>query len=107
MMKNISEMTKRNLLFLSLILLTALFPACKKERNQTMTIVRDCTGTYLRLEGKDYQVCNLEKVSSFSDGTLVTATFKKIKECNGSAKDAIVCLMLHPNEGWIEVEKVK
>ena len=100
-------MTKRNLLFLSFILLTALFPACKKERNQTMTIVRDCTGTYLRIEGKDYQVCNLEKVSSFSDGTLVTATFKKIKECNGSAKDAIVCLMLHPNEGWIEVEKVK
>ncbi len=92
---------------LILLVLTAMFTSCKKEGNQTVTVERDCTGTYLRLDGKDYQVCNLEKVSSFSDGTTVTATFKKIKECNGSAKDGIVCHMLHGNEGWIEVEKIK
>ncbi len=100
-------MKKSNLIFLILLVLTALFPSCKKERNQTVTVERDCTGTYLRLDGKDYQVCNLEKVSSFSDGATVTATFKKINECNGSAKDAIVCYMLHANEGWIEVDKIK
>ena len=60
----------------------------------------------MRLDGKDYHVCNLEKVSMFSDGAEVTATFRKIEECNGSAKDAIACYMLYPNEGWIEVEKV-
>jgi hypothetical protein len=100
-------MKKNNLIFLILLVLTALFPSCKKERNQTVTVERDCTGTYLRLDGKDYQVCNLEKVSSFSDGATVIATFKKINECKGSAKDAIVCYMLHANEGWIEVDKIK
>ncbi len=99
-------MKKRNLIFLILFVLTALFTSCKKERNQTVTVERDCTGTYLRLNGKDYKVCNLEKVSSFSDGATVTATFKKINECRGSAKDAIVCFMLHENEGWIEVDKI-
>ena len=72
-----------------------------------MTVVRDCTGTYLRFKGKDYHVCNLEKVSSFSDGTTVTATFKKIKECNGSANNVGTCLIIHDNEGWINVEKIK
>ena len=81
--------------------------ACKKERNKTVTVMRNCTGTYLRLDGKDYQVCNLEKVSQFADGATVTATFKKLKECNGSAKDEIVCQMLYENEGWVEVYKIK
>ncbi len=100
-------MKKSNLMFTIIILVTIALIGCKKESNQPVTIVRDCTGTYLRWEGKDYQVCNLEKVSSFSDGTVVTATFKKIKDCNGSAKDAIVCNMLHANEGWIEVCNIK
>lgn len=51
---------------------------CKKESNINVTVVRDCTGTYLRWDGKDYQVCNLEKVSSFSDGRDAIATFRKI-----------------------------
>jgi len=100
-------MKNNNFIFITLLVLTTLFSSCKKERNQIVTVERDCTGTYLRLDGKDYQVCNLEKVSSFSDGATVTATFRKIKECNGSAKDAIVCYMLHANEGWIEVDKIK
>ena len=100
-------MKKSNLIFFILLVLTALFPSCKKERSQTLTVERNCTGTYLRLDGKDYKVCNLEKVSSFSDGTTVTATFKKIDECNGAAKDAVVCQTLHPNEGWIEVDEIK
>lgn len=100
-------MKKNNLIFLFLLVLTTLFPGCKKERNQSVTVERDCTGTYLRLNGKDYQVCNLDKVAPFSDGATVTATFRKIKKCNGLAEDAIVCYMLHTNEGWIEVDKIK
>ncbi len=92
---------------LFVLFLTILLAGCKKEINKIVTVVRDCTGTYLRFDGKDYQVCNLEKVSSFSDGSIVTATFKSINVCNGPAKDSVVCLMIHHNEGWIEVEKIK
>lgn len=72
-----------------------------------MTVPRDCTGTYLNYNGKDYRVCNLEAVASFPGGSSVTATFKKIKKCTDSAQDAFVCMMVHENEGWITVEKIK
>jgi hypothetical protein len=99
---------KQNRFILSILLsLAAIFPSCKKEINQTVTVEHDCTGTYLRFDGKDYHVCNLEKVASFSDGATARAKFKKIRECNGSARDAIVCAMLHPNEGWIEVRSIE
>ncbi|KAA5535017.1 hypothetical protein F0919_10490 [Taibaiella lutea] len=81
--------------------------SCSKATNKNAIVVRDCTGTYLQIDGKDYQVCNLEKVAAFQDRTAVTATYKKLAECNGSAKDAIVCMMLHSNEGWIEVTDIK
>lgn len=78
-----------------------------EERNGSVTLLRDCTGTYIRWQGKDYRVCNIKKVASFPDGSAMTATFKSIdyEECNGAAKDEIVCTMLHISEGWVEIIK--
>lgn len=98
-------MNKTHIILLAISLLT--FSACEKVTSEQMTVVRDCTGTYLRYQGKDYQVCNLEKVSEFPDGTPVKVTFEKIDNCTGSAITAIVCEMLHQNEGWIEVKNIK
>ena len=93
---------KKTIFIATTVALFTLF-ACKKVKNETMTVVRDCTGTYLQFNGKDYNVCNLEKVSSFPDGASVIATFRKIKNCTSRT----VCLMYHENEGWIQVEKIK
>ena len=82
------------------------FSACKKE-NKSVTVIRDCTGTYLRFHDKDYRVCNLEKVESISNNENITASFKKIIKCKGSANEGTVCLLLHENEGWIEVIDIK
>jgi len=71
-----------------------------------MTVVKDCSGTYLRLDGKDYHVCNEEKLSSFSSGTNVTATFKTLQNCK-ALEEKIVCKLYHQNEGWIEVCNLK
>lgn len=98
---------KRLALFMITIFLAGLFLSCKRIRNESMTVVKDCTGSYLRYKGKDYRVCNLEMTSSFEDGVIVTATIKKIKECNGSAMNEIVCATTHDNEGWIHIEKIK
>jgi hypothetical protein len=87
------------------ILLT--FLSCKKECNKSMTVVKDCTGTYLRTDGKDYHVCNSDKLESYSNGTEVRATFKKTDKCTGPANDAPVCYMLHENEGWVDVVKIE
>ena len=102
-----TEMSQNRLILSILLASASLISACKKELNQTVTVERDCTGTYLRLDRKDYQVCNLEKVTSFSDGATARAKFKKIGECTSSARDTIVCKMLHRNEGWIEVSKIE
>lgn len=94
----------KKIIHLVTVLLLMAF-SCKKE-NQLVTVVKDCTGTYLHYDGKDYHVCNPEKLSTYPNGSKVNASFKKIDECNGSAKDAIVCMMVHENEGWIEVDKI-
>ncbi|MBX3164375.1 MAG: hypothetical protein KF900_07835 [Bacteroidetes bacterium] len=90
----------------ALLIVAATFSACNKKRNKTITVVRDCTGTYLNWDGKDYKVCNFEFLKGVSVGAEVKGTFTKIKEC--SRYDTIpVCYMAHPFESWIEVEKIK
>jgi hypothetical protein len=81
--------------------------SCQKGNFTSATVVRDCSGTYLQIEGKDYSVCNLEKVANYKNEAKVKVTFDKLKECNGSAKDAIVCYMYHQNEGWISVNTIE
>lgn len=74
-----------------------------------MTVVKDCTGVYLRFNNNDYRVCNLDKVSLFSDGATVKATFKKIDNCSDTGQSAFVCAMVHdpPSKGYINVEKIE
>ena len=70
-------------------------------------LIRDCTGTYLRMKSMDYKVCNLKKVAAFESGTTVSVSFKKIPECNGDGDFLITCYMLHHFESWIEVERIR
>jgi hypothetical protein len=93
----------KKLILLSTVFIL-IFSSCKKVRNERMTVIKDCTGTYLRFNKKDYCVCNKEMTAAFADGTEVTATFKKIKTCSD---DGIVCLTVHPYESYIEIEKIK
>lgn len=97
---------KKITLLMIAIALTTLF-SCKKINNKTMTVVKDCTGVYLRFNRKDYLVCNLEKVSAFADGAKVKASFEKIKGCSDIGQQAFVCMMIHENKGWINVKKIE
>lgn len=79
---------------------------CKKEMSKTAIVIVDCTGTYLSWNGKDYKICNLEKVSSFANGSTVEVSFKKLTECNGSGNFFVTCYMNHEYDSWIEVETI-
>lgn len=81
--------------------------ACKKEMFKTAQVIVDCTGTYLSWDGKDYKVCNLEKVAGFDNGSKVEVSFKKLTECNDSGNFFVTCYMNHEYDSWIEVEKIK
>ncbi len=87
--------------------LILLFTACNKEPLQQGILIRDCTGTYLQINNKDYHICNPEKVDGGPSSSPIEASYKKLSVCKGSAADAITCMMLHPNEGWIEILQVR
>jgi hypothetical protein len=80
--------------------------SCKVQEDKS-TVSRDCTGTYLRINSRDYHICNPEVIATVTAGKEVTARYIKLKACNGSAKDGMICMMYHENEGWIEVKKIK
>ena len=82
----------------------ALFSSCTAIKPaQDATIVRDCTGTYLRISGKDYQVCNTDLLKEIKDGATVKATFEKIENCK-EFEGKSVCMMYHENEGLILIK---
>jgi len=97
--------TMKKILFITAVS-CFLLTSCSKAIHKNAFVVRDCTGTYLRIEGKDYHVCNLEKVRGIPDGTAVAVSYKKLDECHGSAKEEIVCMLLRASEGWIEVKDI-
>ena len=91
-----------NLLFI--ITLTATLFSCDKEKNQSATIIRDCTGTYLRIDSKDYLVCNIEKTNEFEENDSVVVTYRAINDCSSNGA---VCLLYHKNEGPVKVYKIR
>ena len=108
----------KNILFFGLLLLSlSTIPACNKSGGNAAntgfgtvandaTLIKDCTGVYLRLNNKDYHVCNTEKTTALDGNIPVIATYRLISDCTGTASHAVVCMMLHQNEGWIEIEQI-
>lgn len=94
-----------------IILLTVIaFPtllACSKNKDRNATVVDDCNGVYLTINGKNYNVCNSNILKPYKGGDKVNVTYTKIEECPNPDYKAPMCLVGHANEGWIEVTKVK
>jgi hypothetical protein len=94
-------------LIIFLFFITILTTTCKKRTRGTMTVIKDCTGSYLRYNDKDYPVCNEDKLDSFEDGTTVSATFVKDDKC---ISDRAHCAMVHGHVtevGRFRVTKIK
>jgi hypothetical protein len=107
-MKNKSFQVVKKVTVVLLFLFLGIISSCDKLNPcKNATVLKDCTGTYLRVDDKDYHVCNIEKTSAFTNGASVSVSFKKIEECNGSAAQQIVCEMLRLNDGWIEIKSIK
>jgi len=75
----------------------------KKEDNAT--VIKDCTGVYIRIDSKDYFVCNDEMVDNFDHEAKVYVEYDTVAQCEQS--DDAICLMLHLSEGTIELTKIK
>lgn len=84
---------------LSLLILTS----CSGEHHQVV-VVKDCSGTYLKYNHKDYKVINESKLIGFNNGDIINAQFhEEWVECPTSGT---MCLMPHDFEYYIEINKI-
>jgi len=102
---NKSTIMKTIQIILVLFTLTFFVSSCDKVGNVEVTVIKDCTGSYLRYEGKDFHICNIETVENIQSETVIKASFKKVEKCNTDT--LAVCMMYHENEGWIEITEIK
>ena len=97
------------LLFSLTTLLTLALSSCstniKHDRLFTGTIVRDCTGTYIRVDDKeDYLVCNNEIFSDKKEGETVSVIYDFEKTCK-KLENKATCMMYHEHKGKIRIKK--
>lgn len=78
--------------------------SCRKVKQQEALLVKDCTGAYLRINDKDYKICNRSVAEHYQNGTLITVSFKHMGACN---ENYIECEMLHEFEDWIKVTDIE
>lgn len=90
---------------LGFILLSLIASSCSTVSGIEAVVIRDCTGTYVRVDGKDYLVCNREKLKEYQEGDTVRVRFKKTTYCQ-ELKDEIVCMMYHEHEGMVKLIKI-
>ena len=89
----------------AIAILALTFSCASIKTTGNALVVKDCTGTYLRIEGKDYLVCNSDMLKNYTEGSKVRASFSKVKDCpefNGK----VACMMYHENEGTIRIQSL-
>ncbi|MBZ4190651.1 hypothetical protein [Niabella beijingensis] len=69
-----------------------------------MTVIKDCTGDYLRYNKKDYIICNKALLAGYNSLDEVTASIRKTT-CSDNRDGT--CYMMHVNEGWAEVLSIQ
>ena len=67
--------------------------------------IKDCTGSYLRMDGNDYKICNYENTSAYENNDVIYASIRKVKDCTNSSPDVMTCKMFHAFVANIEVRK--
>ncbi|MFN3021053.1 hypothetical protein ACK1KB_08715 [Chryseobacterium sp. TY3] len=96
-------------LITTLIVVSILLSCASQLSNSSETgnIVRDCTGTYIRIAGKgDFLVCNDTLIKDKKDGEKLNVNYEMTKDCN--ERDGIVtCMMYHEHKGLIRITSFK
>jgi hypothetical protein len=87
-----------NILFVFALLV--IFSSCGKRMEENAIVVKDCTGTYLRISEHDYLVCNPEELEQINSETEITAEYREKDDCNFEGP---VCMLYHPYEGAVKV----
>lgn len=92
------------LLFLGVIF-SVTFTSCNKSLKDA-AIIRDCTGTYARMNDADFLISNPSSVEKFDDQEKVRILFEKAQNNQVDGSPGI-CYMYHEYDGVIRIIDVK
>ena len=84
---------------------SALLASCASVTGVEAVVVKDCTGTYVRVSEKDYLVCNKELLDQNQSGDTLHVRFEQISHCP-RLDTTIVCMMYHQHEGLVKLKKI-
>ena len=96
-------MSKFVLILITTIGINLIF-SCEKSKIK-MTVIKDCTGIYLRKNAQDYYVCNDDVIESYSSGEKIKVSYELLEQCFGIL-EPVSCEMDHPYESKIEVTNI-
>ncbi|MCC7050772.1 MAG: hypothetical protein IT239_03210 [Bacteroidia bacterium] len=77
--------------------------SCKKTSYE-MTIIRNCTGTYVNYDNADHLVNNREKLVEYNDGQKING---KVEIVTTYDERGAVCAMYYPFKDIVRVSNVK
>lgn len=84
----------------------ALMTSCSVSNVKSIaTVIKDCTGTYLRIDNEDYLVCNADILKDHQEGSTVSATYRKVQKCP-ELDGRMVCAMYHEKAGNIRIQSI-
>lgn len=90
-------------ILISVMMICAL-ASCKKKSEKNALVIKDCTGSYVHINDKDYLICNSELIDNVESGTKLSITYQKAEDCD--ALSPTLCELYHKNEGTIEITKI-
>jgi hypothetical protein len=121
-LKNLNLFDMKKLFLIAFLLITSfVFVRCEKFQfedpndvtdqvdenypSEKAEFIKDCTGSYIRIENKDYKVCYYKEVVNYKTGDVISVVYKKKKECTTISPDELTCKMAHSFEYYIEIIK--
>lgn len=94
---------------IGLMLIFSILPSCHRKCGKSATIIRDCTGTYLRWNDADYYIVNDERTKAFGHNEVVKVTFKDVTKNADQMtfNNESNCMLYHAIEGFVEIKRIE
>lgn len=89
----------------SIVLSFLVVSSCSRSTYKVL-IVKDCTGSYIQWNNKDYRICNPELTDDRANGSRLRVNFHRQSSCPLDTNQQI-CALYHPTEGYVKIVEIK
>ena len=74
-------------------------------KSNKVEFVRDCTGSYIRFDAKDYKICNYQDVQKYETGDVLMVSYDSICKCENINPEQLTCKMAHMFVHQVQIKK--